>query len=82
MLTDDALRLIVEMAGCTTKRDWERLRESSDRLGGVLATCSEKLLVLVLSRDNAASLATELLDHRARIAAVTRAVEEGEKWNQ
>jgi hypothetical protein len=71
MITNNALKLIQEMADCTTKRDWEKLMTTTqDDIGGLVCTCSDKLLVLTLTREEAKELATEILDHRARIAYI------------
>ena len=71
-LTNEALQLIKEMADCTDVRDWEKLTTDTNMIGGLLSTCSDKLLVFALTRDTARSLAVELLDHRARTEIVGR----------
>ena len=75
-LTNEALRLIKEMADCTCKRDWERLTTDENMIGGLLSTCSDKVLVFALTRDTARSLAVELLDHRARVEMIGRSKDE------
>ena len=70
MITNESLRLIQDVANSTKITDWKKLETDNDGIGGVACTCTEKLLVVALTRETSLSLVAEVLDHRARVQYV------------
>jgi len=70
MLTSESLHLIRDVAKSTSTIEWKKLITDADCIGGVVCTCTNKLLVLALTRETVISLVTEVLDHRARVQYV------------
>jgi hypothetical protein len=67
MLTNESLCLIRDVAKSTSVVEWEKLITDNDCIGGVVCTCTHKLIVIALSRETTLSLVAEILDHRARL---------------